>query len=117
MSMPSYVAGDQLTSAHVTDVAELFALLGDPHRLRLLTALRDATTGELCVSDLALAVDSSESAVSHALRLLRAHQVVAVRRSGRHAFYALADAHVRQLLDVALAHADHAPAAQARVPS
>ena len=107
MSSSSYVVNEDVATAQIADIAELFALLGDPHRLRLLTSLRDAPTGELCVSDLALAVVSSESAVSHALRLLRAHQVVTVRRSGRHAYYSLADAHVRQLLDVALAHADH----------
>ena len=45
--------------------------------------------------------------MSHALRLLRAHRVVEVRRAGRMAFYKLADAHVRLLLDVALTHVGH----------
>jgi len=51
------------------------------------------------VCDLAAAVGQSESGVSHALRLLRAHRVVQVRRSGRMAYYRLADGHVRLLLD------------------
>ncbi|HEX2316964.1 MAG TPA: metalloregulator ArsR/SmtB family transcription factor [Thermomonospora sp.] len=88
----------------LTDTAEVFGLLSDPGRLRLLMALLD---GELCVCDLAAVSGMSESAASHALRLLRAHRVVAVRRSGRMAYYRLEDAHVRMLLDLAVAHIGH----------
>ncbi|WP_316043296.1 metalloregulator ArsR/SmtB family transcription factor [Actinomadura sp. CNU-125] len=91
----------------LADTAEVFALLGDPRRLRLLVALLD---GELCVCDLAAVSGMSESAASHALRLLRAHRVVTVRRSGRMAYYKLADAHVRMLLDLAVAHIEHTEA-------
>lgn len=89
----------------VEDLGATFGLLADPGRLRLLMALLD---GEMCVCDLAMACGQSESGVSHALRLLRAHRVVAVRRSGRRAFYRLADGHVRMLLDLALTHHEHA---------
>lgn len=99
-SMP---AGDD-----VAELADVFGLLADPGRLKVLAAL---LTGEMCVCDLAAVAGSSESAVSHHLRLLRAHRVVHVRRSGRMAYYRLADAHVRMLLDVALTHIGHAPAA------
>jgi DNA-binding transcriptional ArsR family regulator len=58
------------------------------------------------VCELAAVAGSSESAVSHHLRL-RAHWVVHVRRSGRMAYYRLADAHVRMLLDGALTHIGH----------
>lgn len=88
----------------VTDVADVFGLLSDTGRLRLIVALLG---GELCVCDLAAAGGLSESATSHALRILRAHRVVKARRSGRMVFYALADAHVRNLLELALAHAAH----------
>ncbi|SEG67002.1 DNA-binding transcriptional regulator, ArsR family [Thermomonospora echinospora] len=88
----------------LADTAEVFGLLSDPGRLRLLVALLD---GELCVCDLAAVSGMSESAASHALRLLRAHRVVSVRRSGRMAYYRLADAHVRMLLDLAVAHIEH----------
>jgi DNA-binding transcriptional ArsR family regulator len=80
----------------------VFALLADPGRLRLLMSLLEG--GELCVCDLAAATGMGESTTSHALRLLRAHRVVKVRRTGRMAFYSLTDGHVRMLLDVALAH-------------
>ena len=92
----------------VAELADVFGLLADPGRLRVLVALLE---GELCVSDLAAVAHASESAVSHHLRLLRAHRVVGVRRAGRMAYYRLADAHVRMLLDVALTHIGHAPAA------
>lgn len=88
----------------VADLADVFGLLAVPGRLRLMVALLE---GELCVCDLAAAAGMSESATSHALRILRAHRVVSVRRSGRMAYYALADAHVRMLLDVALTHIEH----------
>ena len=90
--------------ADVVDLADVFGLLADPGRLRLMVALLG---GELCVCDLAAATGLRESATSHALRILRAHRVVVVRRSGRMAFYSLADAHVRMLLDLALTHVAH----------
>jgi DNA-binding transcriptional ArsR family regulator len=94
--------------ATVAELADTFALLADPGRLRLLVSLLEG--GELCVCDLAGAAGISESATSHALRLLRLHQVVKVRRSGRMMFYSLRDSHVRLLLDLALEHVHHGPA-------
>lgn len=98
----------------VEDLAAVFALLSDPGRVRLLITLLEG--GEVCVHDLAAVTGQSESGVSHALRLLRAHRVVAARRSGRLVFYRLADGHVRMLLDVALTHLGHAPAARVVAP-
>ena len=90
----------------VEELAEgVFSLLADPNRLRLLVCLLEG--GELCVCDLAAAVGMGESAASHALRLLRAHRVVRMRRSGRRVYYSLSDGHVRLLLDVALQHVGH----------
>lgn len=86
----------------VVELAEVFGLLSDPNRLRLMISLLEA--GELCVCDLAAATAMSESSVSHALRLLRAHRVVHVRRTGRMSYYRLADSHVRLLLDLGLQH-------------
>ena len=84
-----------LTGQSLQSVAEVFKLLGDPTRVRLLDAL---SHGERCVCDLATLVDLSESAVSHQLRLLRTARLVKVRRVGRLAFYALDDHHVIGLL-------------------
>ena len=93
------------TADVVQELADVFGLLGDPNRLRLLASLLEA--GELCVCDLAAAAGMAESTTSHALRLLRAHQVVKVRRAGRMMHYSLRDGHVRMLLDVALEHVRH----------
>ncbi|WP_114855213.1 helix-turn-helix transcriptional regulator [Brachybacterium sp. YJGR34] len=90
--------------AEVDDLADVFSLLGDPGRLRLLLVLRE---GEVSVGELAEVTGRSESGVSHALQLLRAHRIVAVRRAGRRAFYRLDDPHVRMLLDLALSHTEH----------
>jgi DNA-binding transcriptional ArsR family regulator len=92
-------------SESVDEIAEGFAVLADPNRVRLLISLLEG--GELCVCDLAATTGMGESAVSHALRILRAHRIVKARRSGRMAYYSLRDGHVRMLLDVALEHARH----------
>jgi DNA-binding transcriptional ArsR family regulator len=82
----------RLLGARTVDaIADVFRLLGDPTRVRLVDAL---THGERCVCDLAALVGLSESAVSHQLRLLRAAHLVRVRRAGRLAFYSLDDHHV-----------------------
>ena len=83
------------------DVATLFAVLGDPTRIRVLTAL---SAGELCVCDLAAATGVNRSTVSHQLRVLRDHRLVRRRRQGKIVYYALDDDHVMQLLDVAGTH-------------
>jgi ArsR family transcriptional regulator, lead/cadmium/zinc/bismuth-responsive transcriptional repressor len=85
-----------LTGPLLESVAEVFKLLGDPTRVRLLDAL---SHGERCVCDLATLVGLSESAVSHQLRLLRAARLVRARRTGRMAFYSLDDHHVIGLLN------------------
>ncbi|MBA2895976.1 ArsR/SmtB family transcription factor [Nonomuraea soli] len=94
-----------VTPEEATHLADLFRLLGDPTRARLLYALLEA--GELCVHDLAVEVEVSDTAVSHALRLLRTAGIVATRRSGRMIYYRLADAHVRMLLDLSREHLRH----------
>ncbi|CAN5902002.1 hypothetical protein BH23ACT10_BH23ACT10_11670 [soil metagenome] len=91
--------------AVVEQLADVFTLLGDPSRLRLLIGL--LASDELCVTDLAALGELSESATSHALRLLRAHAVVQARRVGRHVHYSLRDGHVRVLLTMALDHVAH----------
>jgi DNA-binding transcriptional ArsR family regulator len=62
------------------------------------------------VHDLAATTNLRESTVSHALRLLRAHRIVAVRRPGRLAYYRLDDSHVRLLLQLGLTHTRHTSA-------
>ena len=82
-------------AALVTEAAELFNMLGDNSRLRILLALH---TTELCVCDLAAILETSSSAVSHQLRLLRAKGLVRFRKEGKIAYYSLADSPIRVLL-------------------
>lgn len=91
-----------LSVADADRVSEIFGLLADPSRVRILHAL--SLTEELCVCDLALLVGMGQSAVSHQLRLLRASRVVERRKSGRIVYYRLADDHIRHVLDDGLSH-------------
>ena len=85
----------------VASLADLFKMLGDATRVRILDTLAQ---GERCVCDIAALVGMSESAVSHQLRLLRGSRLVRVRRAGRQAFYALDDHHIIGLLHDARRH-------------
>jgi DNA-binding transcriptional ArsR family regulator len=96
-----------VTGQEAARIADVFDLLSDPSRVRVLFALLEA--GEVCVCDLAEMVDMSSSALSHALRLLRTAGVVTNRRDGRMMRYRLADSHVRLLLDVTREHLGHSP--------
>jgi DNA-binding transcriptional ArsR family regulator len=95
-----------LGAASVEAVAEVFKLLSDPTRVRLVDAL---SHGERCVCDLAALVGLSESAISHQLRLLRSARLVRVRRAGRLAYYSLDDHHVVGLLHDTRKHVEEEP--------
>ncbi len=86
-------------------VAALFKALSDPTRVRLIAALVD---GERCVYDLATSLEMTHSAISHQLQTLRTLRVVRARKVGRHVFYTLDDAHIRDLFMQGLEHARHA---------
>jgi DNA-binding transcriptional ArsR family regulator len=85
-------------------LAETFKALSDPTRVRIVSLLADA---ELCVCDLAAALQMSQSAVSHQLRTLRDLRLVRWRREGRQIFYALDDEHVGDLFRRGLEHVAH----------
>nr|WP_216322092.1 metalloregulator ArsR/SmtB family transcription factor [Deinococcus aestuarii] len=85
----------------VEDATTLLKVVADPTRFRILSALN---VEELCVCDLAAVVGISESAVSHQLRLLRAHRLVTFRKEGRVAYYRLLDAHITGLIGGAMDH-------------
>ncbi len=89
----------------VDGLTEIFRVLGDPTRVRILDTLSRA---ELCVSDLAARLGVTESAVSHQLRLLRGARIVRARRDGRMIFYALDDRHVLALFEQGLRHVQEA---------
>lgn len=82
--------------------ASIFRALGDVPRLRLLALLASAP---LCVSEIAELEGEEISTISQRLRVLRAEALVQRKRDGKHLWYSLADAHVRTLVEDALAHA------------
>lgn len=77
-------------------VAEVFGVLSDPTRARIVYAL---SVEELCVCDVAAVAGLSVSAASHQLKRLRDRGIVDYRKEGRLAFYRLADEHVRSLME------------------
>jgi DNA-binding transcriptional ArsR family regulator len=95
----------QLDARAVDGLTEIFRVLGDPTRVRILDAL---SRSELCVGALASQLGVTESAVSHQLRLLRNTRIVRARRNGRMMFYALDDEHVLSLFHEGLRHVQEA---------
>jgi DNA-binding transcriptional ArsR family regulator len=78
-------------------LAGLLGMLADPVRSRILFALSAAE--ELCVGDLALALEVTEDQVSYALKMLRLAGLVSFRKDGRMVFYRLSDGFPHQLLE------------------
>ncbi len=82
-------------------IAELFKGFADPTRVRILSLLQQR---ELCVTDIAEAVELSQSAVSHQLRILKQMHLIKFRREGKNLWYSLADDHVKTILQKGLEH-------------
>ena len=83
-------------------IAELFKGFADPTRVHILTLLQQRQ--ELCVTDIAEAVELSQSAISHQLRILKQMQLIKFRREGKNILYSLADDHVKTILEMGLEH-------------
>jgi DNA-binding transcriptional ArsR family regulator len=92
---------DTHTDSSIADLADLFRLLGDHTRLRIVLACVDEP---IAVSDIATQLELSGSLVSHHLRLLRAARIVKAERQGKQVFYAAADQHISRVLADMLEH-------------
>jgi len=84
-------------------LAEIFKVLGDPTRMKIVSALLQE---ELCVCDLTVLIGTSQSAVSHQLRILRNMDLVKYRKDGRIAYYSLDDDHISSILTAGLKHVE-----------
>jgi DNA-binding transcriptional ArsR family regulator len=82
-------------------LAEMFRLMGDASRLRIIVA---CLSGPVCVSNLAERTGLSASLVSHHLRLLRAARILRSERQGKNVFYSAADHHIRRVIEDMTAH-------------
>ena len=99
----NHLQSDVLDMEKAQRMAEFFSLLGDANRLRIVSLLAKQ---QLCVGDLAAALDMSESAVSHQLRTLKAIRLVGYQKEGRKVFYRLLDHHVLALYHSVAEHLD-----------
>jgi len=91
----------KLTADIVRKLAEIFQMLSDETRLRILRTLEKK---ELCVSDIAKETGVSQSAVSHQLRVLRQTDLVRSQRKGKNIYYRIADGHVFSIVRDGLEH-------------
>jgi ArsR family transcriptional regulator, lead/cadmium/zinc/bismuth-responsive transcriptional repressor len=94
---------ETLTVEKAQRMSEFMGFLADTNRLRILSIL---AIQEMCVGDLAIALEMNESAVSHQLRTLRAIRLVSFRKQGRHVFYRLQDHHVLSFYQAIADHLD-----------
>lgn len=85
-------------------LADLFKLIGDTTRCRILFALDQK---EMCVCDLANVLDMTKSSVSHQLAVLRRSGIVRCRKSGKEVYYTLDDEHIVKLFEIGLEHINH----------
>lgn len=83
------------------DLAELFKVFGDSTRIKILWALDES---EMCVCDIAVLLNMTQSAISHQLRVLKQANLVRSRREGKVVYYSLNDDHVKQIFDQGLSH-------------
>ena len=83
------------------NLAEFFRIFGDSTRIRILYVLFEA---EMCVCDIAALLGMTQSAISHQLKALKNARLVKARREGKTVFYALADDHVKTIINCAIEH-------------
>ncbi len=91
------MADDEL----IFDISELFRVMGDSTRAKILWALDES---ELCVCDIASLIGMTKSAVSHQLKVLKDNKLVRNRREGKVVYYSLADSHVKDIYEKAVEH-------------
>lgn len=100
--MGAAAAQDEMPEEEILyDLADLFKVFSDTTRIKILYALMDE---ELSVTGISEATGTSQSAVSHQLRILKQAHLVKFRRDGRNIHYSLADDHVLTILDQGLTH-------------
>lgn len=83
------------------DLAEFFKIFGDSTRIKILWALDQS---DMCVCDISVLLNMTQSAISHQLRVLKQSKLVKSRKEGKIVFYSLLDDHVKQIFDQGLVH-------------
>lgn len=98
------VTDSMLNESDIVKLSEVFKVLGDPTRIKIIFALSKC---ELCVCDIVEAIGMTQSAVSHQLRLLRNLKLVKFRKEGKCVIYSLDDDHILQLFNQGMEHVKH----------
>lgn len=83
------------------DLAELFKIFGDSTRIKILFTLLQ---GERSVNQISTALNMTQSAISHQLRILKSSRLIKSERDGKLSIYSLADSHVTSILNQGLEH-------------
>ena len=89
------------TDEFLFDMAELFKVFGDSTRMKIISALLN---NELCVGEIADLTNTTSSAISHQLRVLKQAKLVKYRREGKTIFYSLDDEHVKLIFEAGYRH-------------
>ena len=100
------IKGDYMSDKQesLLKLAELFKILGDPTRLKIVELLLE---NEMCVNHIAETMGMGQSAISHQLRVLRQARLVTYRKDGKTAYYTLNDDHVEGLVRMGMEHVSH----------
>jgi len=97
----NYVRERMPAEENLYDLAELFKVFGDTTRIKILCALAES---EMCVCDIAVLLNMTQSSISHQLRILKQARLVRYRREGKVVYYSLDDDHVKQIFNLGLIH-------------
>lgn len=79
----------------IYDLAEFFKVFADSTRMKIIYALME---GELCVCDIAVLVGTTQSAISHQLRILKQAKLVKYKKDGKAVYYSLDDDHICEIV-------------------
>ena len=90
-----------LSVADIEKICNIFRILADPTRMKIVFALMDKSA---CVNQLLEYCDGTQSAISHQLRILRDNKIVKAKRMGQSVEYSIADSHVREIVEMGVAH-------------
>ena len=97
------VKNKMLSDDLLFDISEVFKIFGDSTRMKIIYALK---LSELCVCDLAYITNSTQSAISHQLRILKQAKLVKSRKDGKVVYYSLKDEHVIKLFEIGREHVE-----------
>ncbi|GAA0728520.1 metalloregulator ArsR/SmtB family transcription factor [Clostridium malenominatum] len=98
------VKSNMLHNEVFTKLSDLFKVLGDYTRIKIIYAL---SKRELCVCDIAEVLGMSQSSISHQLRILKSARLVKFRKEGKIVFYSLDDEHIGEIFNAGLTHIEH----------